>query len=306
VFILLGVELRLAVGLSFANVVLSIALLAEPVLFGKVIESIHSISRESGVLLKIFPLLLSWTFFGLLGVVSSIMIGLLADRMAHRHRHVIAKDFYKRALRCTPLTFQGGDSGKLYKIMNDGEMSCFWNWLTILRQDLSALIMLVILLPFGMTINVEMGLILLILCVVFTLTTFFVVNKAQTLQKAVNDFYNRRTTICSDVLANLPLIQAFDGIHRELEKIDENAQIILKNQIPVLNYWVVVVMFNQCATSLTVLIVIIEGARLYGQGVITVGDIVTFISFANMIIAKLRLVVDAVNRMSMDYPKLQA
>ena len=40
--------------------------------------------------------------------------------MAHRQRHVVAKDFYERCLKSTPLSVQGQDSGKLYTIMNEG------------------------------------------------------------------------------------------------------------------------------------------------------------------------------------------
>ena len=295
VYTILGTEKCLAKSLAFANVVLSIALMAEPVLFGKVINAITSISNEEKdkALYKIYPLLLSWTCFGLLGVFMSILVGLKADQMAHRHRHVVAKDFYERAIRSTPLSIQGQDSGSLYKIMDEAMNSFFWNWLNILRQELSSFLLLVILLPVGLAINIEMGLTLLLLCFVFFCTSWYVLNNACKLQKAVTEHYKKQSSLCSDVLANLPLIQAYDNINNEVDKMHDNSQLILQYQLPVLNYWVVVVMINQCATSITVLLIIVQGTLLYAKNQISVGDIVTFIAFANMIIAKLRQIVDA-------------
>ena len=177
--------------------------------------------------------------------------------------------------------------------MDEAMNSFFWNWLNILRQELSSFLLLVILLPVGLAINIEMGLTLLLLCFVFFCTSWYVLNNACKLQKAVTEHYKKQSSLCSDVLANLPLIQSYDNINNEVDKMHDNSQLILQYQLPVLNYWVVVVMINQCATSITVLLIIVQGTLLYAKNQISVGDIVTFIAFANMIIAKLRQIVDA-------------
>ncbi len=289
-FALLGKELCLAKTIGFASVFLSVALLAEPVLFGKVINALTAIpvADRHNALAEIYTLLIAWSCFGLVGVVVSILIGLKADQMAHRQRHVVAKDFYERCLKSTPLSVQGQDSGKLYTIMNEGIDALFWNWLNILRTDLPAAVFLAFLVPLGFAINLEMACTLLVLCFVFMGSTWYVVSKASGLQNAVNQHYQRQSSLCSDVLSNLTLIQAFDGIQSEVARMEENARVILANQYPVLDYWVIVVFVNQCATSISILIIVVQGTRLYAQGRVSVGDIVTFMTFANMVITRLQ------------------
>jgi ATP-binding cassette, subfamily B, beta-glucan exporter len=308
VYITLGPERRLANFLALSNVVISIALLAEPVLFGRVINTIAtSPTNEIGhILTKIYPLLISWTCFSLVGSGLTIMVGLKADQMAHRHKHVIIKEFYKRAIESTPLSMQGEDSGRLHKVMSDGDASLFWTWLAILRSEMPAFLNSIILVPLSIIINWQLGFILVLLSIVFTTTTFYVVTRASFLQKAVNKCYEKQSKLCCDVFANLPLIQSFDAVQQEVSKMAINSANILSNQIPVLNYWVVVVSINQCATSITVLMIIIQGTRLYSKGLITVGEIVTFISFSNIVISNMRKVVDAIVRLAEHFPRLQA
>jgi ATP-binding cassette subfamily B protein len=64
-------------------------------------------------------------------------------------------------------------------------------------------------------------------------------------------------------------------------------------------------MLTRSATTLTILCIVVLGAWLFTQDLISVGEIVTFITFAGLVIGKLEQVVSFINKLAMDAPKLR-
>jgi ATP-binding cassette subfamily B protein len=64
-------------------------------------------------------------------------------------------------------------------------------------------------------------------------------------------------------------------------------------------------MLTRSATTLTILCIVVLGAWLFTQDLISVGEIVTFIAFAGLVIGKLEQVVSFINKLAMDAPKLR-
>ena len=87
----LGSDRRLGWMLALANVMLAMALFAEPVLFGRVIDTLSSIPSDqpAAIWAGVWPLLLLWTGFGLFTILCSTLVALFSDRLAHRRRHAI-------------------------------------------------------------------------------------------------------------------------------------------------------------------------------------------------------------------------
>lgn len=307
-FLLLGDEIGLGVALCVANIFLSIALLAEPVLFGKVINTLTQLGNGNGGSLwsTLFPLLISWSSFSLFGACASIFIGLFADQLAHRKRHVVYALGYEHALTKSPIASKHVDAGKIKKVMDEGRDACFWNWLNILRTELVSFLALLFLLPLSFYLNPYMAISIVLLCVVFGATTGYVSSQASGLQHALTQHYMAEGSLVSDVLSNLALVQSFGIVTEEVTRLRGIGNKLLSVQYPVLFYWALVVSINQCATSIAVLCVVMEGAWLFSHGLISIGQIVTFISFVTMVVNRLAQVVGAIQRMTRDVSKLEA
>jgi ATP-binding cassette, subfamily B, beta-glucan exporter len=81
VLALLGLQMRLGWLLAFANVLLAAAQFAEPVFFGRIIDSLAQ-AQEQGSALSwshILPLVAAWVGFGLFMIVCSALVALYAD-----------------------------------------------------------------------------------------------------------------------------------------------------------------------------------------------------------------------------------
>ena len=80
---------------------------------------------------------------------------------------------------------------------------------------------------------------------------------------------------------------------------------VLDAQTPVLFWWSIVAVATQASSALTILGILITGIALFGQGQTSVGEVVTFISFATLLIGRLEQMVGFINRLFLSAPKLR-
>ena len=80
---------------------------------------------------------------------------------------------------------------------------------------------------------------------------------------------------------------------------------LLSAQMPVLSWWALANVLTRTATTLTVLSIIIVGTLLTMNGQATVGEMVTFMNFAGLIIARLEHSVSFLNTVVSEAPSLR-
>jgi glucan exporter ATP-binding protein len=303
---LLGSEARLGWALALANVLLAAAQFAEPVLFGRIIDALAAAQTKSAApaWTDLGPLLGAWVGFGLFTILAGAWIALHADRLSHRRRHAVLTNYFEHVLQL-PLSYHGSThSGRLTKIMITGTDSLWWLWLGFFREHLAALVSLIVLLPLSLFLNWRLALLLIILCVVFTALTALVVHKAQSGQTAVERHYSDLAERTSDALGNVALVQSYSRIEAEVVGVQNVVVKLLGAQMPVLSWWALTAVLTRASTTLTMLAIFIVGIGLYIQGLTTIGEIVTFTSFAGLLVQRLEQAVGFVNRIFMDAPRL--
>ena len=87
--------------LAVANVALAAAQFAEPVLFGRIIDTLAGAQSQRRVpaWTDLMPLLAAWVGFGLFTIVCGALVALHADRLAHRRRHAVMTDYFEHVLQ---------------------------------------------------------------------------------------------------------------------------------------------------------------------------------------------------------------
>jgi len=306
VFRQLGPERRLGVLLAFANVLLAVAAFAEPVLFGRIVDSLYVAASRAPAATPaaIAPMVYAWAGFGLFTIVAGVFVALHADRLAHRRRLAVLADYFEHALRL-PLAFHGvTHSGRVLKIMLDGAQAMWGLWLSLFRTHCASFVAVFALLPLTLLLNVRMGLLLVGLVVLFGTVTAVVIRRTDRLQRGAELLHTELAEQASDALGNIPVVQSFTRIEAEARALRGTIARVLAAQIPVLSWWAVVSVATRVASTLTVLGIFLMGARLHSRGEITVGEIVTFTSFATMLIGRLDHVVNFSNYVFTQAPKI--
>jgi glucan exporter ATP-binding protein len=307
VLTLLGSESRLAWALALANMALAAAQFAEPVLLGRIIDTLTGAQTRGEVpsWTQLGGLLAAWAAFGLFTIICGTAIALYADRLAHRRRHVVLTGYFEHVLQL-PLSFHGNThSGRLMKVMLQGTDALWGMWLGFFRDHLASFISLLVLLPISLFINWRLALLLIVLCVVFAGLTALIVRKTETLQSSVERHYSDLAERASDTLGNIALVQSFSRLDTEVLELRQIVERLLAAQMPVLSWWALANILTRMSTTLTVLSIIVVGTLLHINGQASIGEMVTFMNFAGLIIVRLEQSVGFINKVMLEAPRLR-
>ena len=133
--------------ICLANIVLAMVSVAEPILFGRVIDSI---SDKQDVM----PTLAFWAGLGMFNIIAFVLVARGADRLAHERRAaVLCRILRARRSRCrSPGTISAAPPTLCTRCCVRPKR-CFSLWLEFLRQHLSTAVALVLLVPTAMSMD---------------------------------------------------------------------------------------------------------------------------------------------------------
>ncbi|MEY4680787.1 MAG: hypothetical protein RLZZ276_2436, partial [Pseudomonadota bacterium] len=267
-------------GLVAANAVLAGVQLAEPVLFGKVIDALAGGQASAG-------LIGGWAALGLAGILAGVVVAVAADRLCHRRRLAAMSAAFERAITLPVGYHAGRGSGAVVRTILSGADAMFWQWLALLREQLSAFIGVVLLVPTAIAMDGRMAAVLGALAVVFVALNVAVVRRTSAGQSAIESFHNDVYSRIGDVIGNVTVVQSYTRLAAERAAMRELMGRLLRAQYPVLTWWGVLTVLTRAAGTISMVTVFALGAVLAARGEVTVGEIVSFISFAALLIAKL-------------------
>jgi ATP-binding cassette, subfamily B, beta-glucan exporter len=303
----LGPERRLGWILTIANLALAGAAFAEPILFGKVIDTLAGAQArgQAPSWSQLFLLLAAWVAFGLFTIVCGTLVALHADRLSHRRRLGVLTEYFEHVLQL-PQSYHGAThSGRLMKVMLTGTDVMWFLWLSFFREHVAGFVSLVVLLPLSLFLNWRLALLLIVLCGIFAVLMALVMTRTEQLQSTVEEHYTYMAERASDTLGNIALVQSFWRIDAEVTAMRNAVDRLLGAQIPVLSWWALLAVLTKASTTLAILSIIVLGTWLHLQGLASIGEIVTFMAIASMVIGRLEMVVGFTNRVFTDAPRIR-
>ena len=303
----LGPEKTLGFFLGFANVLIAAAAFAEPVLFGRIVDMLTT-AQGTGVPLnneRLIPLIGAWVGFGIFTIAGGVLIALYAERLSHRRRLAVMASYFEHVLNLPQAFHTKAHSGALMKIMIEGANGLGGMTLSFFREHLASLVTLFVMLPLSLYINWRLSLLLLLLVVIFTILSAFILRKTETLQGKVETFHTQLAERATDSLGNISVIQSFTRVADESAAMRHTIDRLLSAQIPVLSWWAMAAVVTRASATLTILGILLLGTWLFTQGFATVGEVVTFMAFATVLIGRLDQVVGFINAIFLQAPKLK-
>lgn len=277
---LLAGEKYLAIGLAILGVLIAAIQLAEPVLFGRVVDALSKSESAYG-------LIGLWAALGLFSILSSVIVATYADRLAHRQKLLHMADAFDRAITLPHHYHAAQGSGAVIRTILSGSSSLFWLWLGAMRDQLTAVFGILLLIPTALSMDVRMALILFAAAVAYAVMNVYVMRKTSSGQSAVAKYETALSSRVVDVVSNVTVVQSYARVDAEVRDLKSTMQQLLNAQYPVLTWWGILSVLQRSAATLTMVSVFIVGAVLSGRGELTVGQIVSFVSFASLLIGKL-------------------
>lgn len=294
---LLRPEGRSVIYLAVANASIGLVLLAEPVLFGAIVDALAN-QRPAYLYIGI------WAAIGLFGIVASVVVAVVADRMAHRRRLAAMGDAFDRAITL-PISYHAkvGTGATVRNILAGAEV-LFSTWLSFLREQFAAFVTLVCLVPLAFWMEWRLALLLVLLAVVYVVLNVTVVRRTSDGQKQVEIQHIKVSGRVGDVISNVPIVQSYARLSEEASALRSEMQQLLSAQYPVLTWWGLLTVLSRAAATITMICVFVLGSYLMAHGQMTVGEIVSFVGFATLLISKLDQLSGFVTRLFMQAPTL--
>lgn len=277
---LLASDRWIAVLLAVSNLALAGFQFAEPVLFGRVVDAL---ANGSNALVYVGI----WAGVGFLGVLANVLIALHSDRLAHRRRLAAMSNYFEHAIALPPTFLGEQHSGRLMKVMLRGTDQLFHLWLSFFREHLGAIFSLCVLIPSALYMNWQMALLLFALMVIFALLNYVVVQRTYAAQGDVERYHSEVAARTGDVMGNVTVVQAFTRLAAEVEGVKTAMGQLLAAQYPVLNWWATLTVLTKACSTLAMVSIFALGTVLHGSGKTSVGEIVAFVGFANLLIGRL-------------------
>jgi ATP-binding cassette, subfamily B, beta-glucan exporter len=303
---LLRSDAKLAIALALANIALAGAQFVEPVLLGRIVDALSGAlpSGLGSAARMLAPLIGAWVGFGLFIIAASTLVAWFADRLAHRRRNMVLADYFEHVLQLPLAYHSGAHSGRQIKVMLSGTDTLWWLWVSFFREHFAAFVFIALLLPASLALNWRLALPLIALCLAFVALTMVVMNKAFAMQTAVERQYSDVAETAADALGNVALVQSYARVELEVSSLKSAVDSLLRAQMPVLSWWAVAAVLTRAGTTLTLLVILLVGAYLKLVGLASLGQIVSFMSIAALLIARLEQAVSFSNRLFLDAPKL--
>jgi len=294
---MLASERRLALTLVLAGIAIAAVQLAEPVLFGRVVDALS----KGG---EAFPIIGLWAVLGLFNIIASAALAVMADRLAHRQRLAAMGKAFERAITL-PVSYHAEQgSGRVVRVMLAGTDQLFALWLSFLREHLTALAGVILLIPAALSIDTRLAALLAGLAVLYFLANYIVIRRTHGEQAEVERYHQNVFGRVGDVIGNVTVVQSYTRLMDETSALRSVMADLLRAQYPVLTWWGMLTVLTRASATVAMVAVFAMGAVLAGRGEVTVGQIVAFVGFANLLIGKLDQLSSFVARVFLQAPSL--
>jgi len=276
----LWVEKHASISICIANIVLAVIAIAEPILFGRVIDAIAEKT-------DVFATLAIWMGFGIFNIIAYVLVARVADRLTHRRRLAVMTRSFEEIITM-PLSRhqQRGTSNALHTLIRAKD-SLTAIWLEFMRQHLSTFVALIVLIPTAVSMDWRLSMVLGVLGVIYVMIARLVMRKTKNCQTAIEHHHHTLFEHISDSINNVAIVQGYNRLREESRSLSGQAANLLKVQYPVLNWWALASGLNRMASTISMVVVLLLGAFLVTRRQLRVGDVVAFVGFAQLMISRL-------------------
>jgi ATP-binding cassette subfamily B protein len=149
----------------------------------------------------------------------------------------------------------------------------------------------------------RLGLLLIALVAIFAVVSGWGDPQDGGAQGTVEGLQSQLAGNAQDALSNVVVVQSFARMQNEARLFGDIVRQVIAHQFPVLNWWAVVAVLTRSAATITVIAIFVLGTVLHLRGQATVGEIVSFMGFATLLISRMEGAVGFVSRLVFQLPR---
>lgn len=306
-------EFRAILGPSFAGttklyvvslfliVVSALALAAEPVIYGRIVDAVIVIAAgdTSHIFALILPLVGLWCAAALFGSLTKE----LSQTLSWKAAHTVLKDFAHRSvekiLSWDPERFGRVSLGSISKKF-DRAWDASWGFSARTLTDVTpTLITFVVFLGVGMVLDWRMTITSLLGVPILSSLTLIAYRYADAKQDELNEAWDEASRMLSESVQGIMPIKAFVAEKAILAEHTRHMERITARQEALNWVWTALDLGNSVVRLLARMAVVVMGLWLIQRGTLSVGTLVTFLGMVGYILAPFDfLMADVLRRMT--------
>jgi len=293
--------------LVLGNLLVACVQFLDPMLFGRVIGLLARSAETAPDALwhQAARLLGAWVAIGAIGIAVNVSVALFADRLAHRNRLAAMGRFFDHVLTLPPSFHGAAHSGLLMKLMLGGVDAMFWFWLSFFREQLCTFLAALLLLPLTLLLNWRLALVVIALVVLFCAFALLVSHRTHGGQMEPTRPVGLGAPAAFAAAAMVVLVGAFAARGAAPRRFGATVAEVIGHQFPVLTWWAMASAAARAASTVAVITIVVFGTLLHLQGRASVGEIVSFMGFATLLINRLDSAMQFTARLVYERPQLQ-
>ncbi|TIW11433.1 MAG: glucan ABC transporter ATP-binding protein/ permease, partial [Mesorhizobium sp.] len=178
-------------------------------------------------------------------------------------------------------------------------------WLEFMRQHLSTVVALVLLVPTALSMDIRMSMVLLALGALYVGIGRLVMRRTREGQASVERHFHQVFAHVSDSVSNVAVLQSYNRIGHETDALKRYVKNLLDAQYPVLDWWALANALHRLSSTISMMVVLLIGSYLVMHGQLRIGDVIAFTGFATLLIARLDQMSAFANQISEARAKLE-
>ncbi|NJM50805.1 MAG: ATP-binding cassette domain-containing protein [Sphingomonadales bacterium] len=260
----------------------------EPILFGHLIDIFGQLAdKQQSGLAEIWRIIALLAIVNLIGLVVGYMIALKTDRLVQFSRWDVTRQYLRHVMSLSQAFHQRQPAGALARYMMEANHYLYNMWLQIFREHASSIMTIAILFPVMTFLNPPLSLLLIFLVLLFLIVNIYFAVVTDAGQRAAYDVDRKIATHFYDTVNNASLLQSYDKVGASIHIFQRRVGEFLDIQFPVLTKWATAYVLNRAFSALALLAIFVLGAYLFYWGQTSIGELVTFTSFAGLVISRI-------------------
>jgi ATP-binding cassette, subfamily B, beta-glucan exporter len=274
--------------IALTSLLVAATRVAEPVLFGHLIDSFGQISSSQTIgMAQIFRLIAIMAVVSAIGVVMDYWTALTADRLVHTARWEVTQQYLVHVLSLSRSFHLKQEPGALSRCMIEANNYLYNMWLQLLREHAASTISIFIMLPVMVYLNAKLSLLLAALVVIFLAINIKISRMTDEGQGHAYGIERSIRSHIHDTVDNTILLQSYRKTDEVVTEFQGLVEKYLTKQFPVLRMWSVGYILTRIFSAVTLIAIFVSGTFLINSWRTTIGELVTFVGFGGLIIGRI-------------------
>ncbi len=264
-------------------VIAAFAQVAEPVIFGRIIDEIFE--GTSGLPERAAPIIAWWVGAFVVSIVVSQFAQWLSWRIGHRVNLAFFRTMMQKVMFWDPDRFGRESSGAIAKRIDQAWDRSYDVASRILIDISPQIIGFFVVLVTGLVLNWKMTIASLVTIPLVAVITLVVYVRTNERQDKLGASWEGLSSQLHEMLNNILPIKVFAGEQRALNDMDRRAETVAKRQIDIDKVWGALGAATGLIRLAARLIVVVFGIVLIGNGEITIGVLTAFLGMLNQLLS---------------------